>query len=78
MTTIDDLVERLLKIKAEHGNLRCVTPGFDESNYEDVKTIDTKRVLINHFRRKLIEYGGNHVLAKETDSHAEVVVEINF
>ena len=52
---VKDLIE---KLNAFDPNLRVVTPGFDESDLEDVETVELVRVVFHDERAKF--HGGRH------------------
>lgn len=53
--TVRELIRRL---GAFDGDLRVVTPGFDESDLEDVDTVEPVRVEFGDSRKKF--HGGRH------------------
>ena len=63
--TVKDLIE---KLKIFDQNLRVVTPGFDESDLEDVETIQLVSVVFHDEKEKF--HGGRH---KESESGAHAV-----
>lgn len=71
---ISELIERLQVLQAEHGDLRCVTPGFDESEQDDVATVDLVWVLPN-VRKK--GHCGQHDEVNEGTLASEKAVVIN-
>lgn len=46
------------KLNAFDPNLRVVTPGFDESDFEDVETVELVRVVFYDKKKKF--HGGRH------------------
>jgi len=63
--TVKDLIE---KLKTFDQNLRVVTPGFDESDLEDVETIQLVSVVFHDEKEKF--HGGRH---KESESGVDAV-----
>ena len=53
--TVSQLI-RLLQ--GFNGNLRVVTPGFDESDYDDVVVVETIRMEFHDERQRF--HGGRH------------------
>lgn len=71
---INDLIEKLLAIQAENGNLDVVTPGFDESFIDDVETVE----LIDVERNTMLElspFCGDH---EQVDTPTETSVKAVF
>ena len=60
--------ELIIKLQAFDPNLRVVTPGFDESNLEDIETIQLVRVEFHDEQEKF--HGGRH---KESESGVDAV-----
>ncbi|HDY86972.1 MAG TPA: hypothetical protein ENH82_02520 [bacterium] len=63
--------ELIDKLNAFHPDLRVVTPGFDESNYEDVERVEFINIIFYDKVKKF--HGGRHgkspegILAVEID-----------
>ncbi len=71
----DEVISRLQAIVRERGNLRCVTPGFDESAFDDIDTVKIVRIWAN------VRPGGHcgqHDEMPSDDETAEAAVCINF
>lgn len=72
---ISVLIEKLSLLQAEHGDLRCVTPGFDESGQDDIDTVDIVWIIPN------VRSGGHsgpHDEVKQGIAKAEKAVIVNF
>jgi len=52
---IEELVEKLMMFDQK---LRLVTPGFDESNLEDIETVELVKVIFHDEEEK--HHGGRH------------------
>jgi hypothetical protein len=66
------VAELIRKLEAFEPDTRVVTPGFDESNYDDVETVE---VIVVQFRDDLeVGHGGRHVRA----AHGEPAILINW
>lgn len=63
--TVKELIK---KLRAFDQNLRVVTPGFDESNLEDLETVQLVHVEFHDEKEKF--HGGRH---KESESGFEAV-----
>lgn len=50
--------ERVRRLSSFDPSLRVVTPGFDESDLEDIETIETLRVVF--YDEKQRAHGGRH------------------
>lgn len=53
--TIKELIQHLSRFDP---NLRVVAPGFDESNLEDLETVELIRVVFHDEKQKF--HGGRH------------------
>ena len=62
---IKELIE---KLKTFDQNLRVVTPGFDESDLEDVETVQLVSVVFHDEKEKF--HGGRH---KESEDSVNAV-----
>ena len=58
--TIKELIQNLNRFDP---NLRVVTPGFDESNLEDIDTVGLVRVAFHDEKQKF--HGGRHVESQD-------------
>ena len=58
--TVKELIK---KLQAFDQDMRVVTPGFDESNLEDIETVQLVRVVFHDEQEKF--HGGRH---KESES----------
>ena len=63
--TVDELIKKLQEFDP---NLRVVTPGFDESNLEDIETVQLVRVAFHDEQEKF--HGGRH---KESETGVDAV-----
>ena len=63
--TVRELIKRLA---AFDGDWRVVTPGFDESDLEDVDIVEPVRVVFDDSRKKF--HGGRH---KKSPTGADAV-----
>lgn len=72
---ISDLIAKLEILKNENGDLRVVTPGFDESGYSDIEAVE-----VTHIQADVRQCGhwGEHDDANPEDPNAELCVNINF
>ena len=62
---ISELIEKLKEVQKQHGDLRCLTPGFDESGAEDVKTVEVRQVKWNTSKPGL--HRGQHEYVSELE-----------
>ena len=66
------VAELIKKLEAFEPDTRVVTPGFDESNYDDVETVE---VIVVQFQNDLeVSHCGRHVRA----AYGEPAILINF
>jgi hypothetical protein len=72
---ISELIAKLERLKQEHGDLRVVTPGFDEDGFSDVDCVERTYILANV---RPIGHCGEHEDAKAGDPNAEPCIYINF
>ena len=63
--TVKELIN---KLQGFDQDLRVVTPGFDESNLEDIETVRLVRVVFHDEQEKF--HGGRH---KESESGVDAV-----
>ena len=63
--TVKELIK---KLQAFDQDLRVVTPGFDESNLEDIETVQLVRVVFHDEQEKF--HGGRH---KKSESGVDEV-----
>jgi len=69
---INELISRLQKIAAEHGDLRCVTPGFDESGADEIETVQLVSIRPSPFA------GGHSGDYEIVQGEGEKALLINF
>lgn len=72
---IGEVISRLQKLQAEHGDVRCVTPGFDESYLDDVATVELVWIISNV---RSPGHCGQHDEVDVKTPGAEKAVKINF
>ena len=72
---LSDIISQLQKLQAEHGDIRCVTPGFDESDLDDVGTLEIVHIIPDA-RRPGIR--GQHDEVEAETPGSEKAVKINF
>ena len=75
MRRISELIGTLSEMMAAHGDLRAITPGSDETGYDDINRIEIK--FVRPMMRQIGEYG-QHDETKAEDPHAEKCVNINW
>jgi hypothetical protein len=70
---ISNLIKKLERIRQKHGDLRCVTAGFDEANLVDIGTIDLVKIKVNLSAGSGM---GEHVEAKDDkDSELSILID---
>ena len=72
---ISELVKHLEDFKRDHGDLRCVTPGFDESNLDLVREICLQWV---DPKARIHSISGAYERVCQDTPGSEKVLEINF
>lgn len=72
---ISELVTLLEVLQLEHGDLRIVTPGFDECGFSDVTVVEATHIQADARQEG---HWGEHVDANPDDPNAELCVNINF
>jgi len=72
---LSDIISKLQKLQAEHGDIRCVTPGFDESYLDDIATVELVWIIPNARPGGLT---GQHDEVDAETPGAEKAVKINF
>ena len=72
---ISELISRLQTLLHVHGDIRCVTPGFDESEFDDIETVD---IVWVHPCVRAAGHRGQHDEVDASAEGAEKAVEINF
>lgn len=72
---VSELIAKLEALMREHGDLRVVTPGFDESGFADIDVVE-----ITHIQADARQFGhwGEHIDANPDDPNAERCVNVNF
>ena len=44
---ISQLIKKLYKFKEKYGDIRCVTNGFDETDIDDIATVELMEIYLN-------------------------------
>ena len=65
---ISELVEKLKEIQEQHGDLRCLTPGFDEAGAENVHTVEVRQVKW-HISKPGLQGGRHEYVPKLEELH---------
>ena len=73
---IEELIVWLMEFKKDYGNLRVVSPGFDETGFDDLKIGDAW-IVIDGNNKTGGHSGGRHKESKITDPCAEHVITID-
>lgn len=65
---ISELIVKLQEIKEQHGDLRCLTPGFDEVGAEEITAVEVRQVKWNTSNPN--HHGGQHLYVyKDEELH---------
>lgn len=70
---ISELINKLQEIQEQYGDLRCVTPGFDEAGVEDLNQVEVCLVSWNTSNPN--HHGGQHSYA---DNEGDFAVSLNW
>lgn len=61
---ISEMIEKLTELQNQYGDLRCVTPGFDETDIDDVEFVDIVDVVFRGEEkgsRRGFGHSGRHI-----------------